>query len=163
MAEYGFNLLWSDEDQGFIVTCPDFPGLSAFGETPEEALAEARVALDLFVESLQASGMQLPEPTQTADYSGQVRLRMPRSLHHSLVQKADLEGVSLNTWLITLLAERNATTKLVDKVCEKIESVEKAIQVHRAEPRKITISQMATYSQESIAGEEYGKIKPSIN
>lgn len=163
MAEYGFNLLWSDEDQGFIVTCPDFPGLSAFGDTPEEALAEARVALDLFVESLQASGVQLPKPTQNVDYSGQVRLRMPRSLHHSLVQKADLEGVSLNTWLITLLAERNATAKLVDKVCKKIEGVERAIQVHRAETRKITINQMTTYSQESMAGEEYGKIKPSIN
>lgn len=163
MSKYGFNLLWSDEDQGFIVTCPDFPGLSAFGETPEEALAEARVALDLFVESLQASGTPLPKHTQTTDYSGQVRLRMPRSLHHSLVQKAELEGVSLNTWLITLLAERNATSKLVDKVCEKIEIVERAIHVHRAETRKITISQMATYSQEPMVGEEYGKIKSLIN
>ncbi len=163
MAEYGFNLLWSDEDQGFIVTCPDFPGLSAFGETPEEALTEARLALDLFIESLHASGELLPKPTKTEDFSGQVRLRMPKSLHHSLVQKADHEGVSLNTWLVTLLSERNATSKLVDKVCSKIESVEKAIHVHRAETRQIKFNQRAFYSPGAIKGEEYGKVKPLIN
>lgn len=63
MAEYGFKLLWSEEDQGFIATCPDFPGLSAFGETREEVLAEATSALDLFIESLTASGEPLPKPT----------------------------------------------------------------------------------------------------
>lgn len=163
MAEYGFNLLWSDEDQGFIVTCPDFPGLSAFGETSEEALAEAKIALDLFIESLQAAGEALPKPTKTVDYSGQVRLRMPKSLHSSLVQKADVEGVSLNTWLVTLLSERNATSKLVDKVCCKIESVEKAIHVHREETRYITFNQKTIYSPVSIKGEEYGKVKPLLN
>jgi antitoxin HicB len=163
MAEYGFNLLWSDEDQGFIVTCPDFPGLSAFGESPEEALAEARIALDLFIESLQASGNELPKPTKTVDYSGQIRLRMPKSLHYSLVQKAEKECVSLNTWLITLLSERNATSKLVDAVCSKIESVEKAIHVHRAETRQIKFNQSSFYSPDFIKGDEYGTVKPLIN
>ncbi|BCA78993.1 type II toxin-antitoxin system HicB family antitoxin [Desulfuromonas sp. KJ2020] len=108
MAKYGFRFLWSDEDSGFIVTCPDFPGFSAFGETTENALEEANIALDLLVESLRTAGTALPEPTKAADYSGQVRLRMPKSLHRSLVQRAEMEGVSLNTWLITLLSERNA-------------------------------------------------------
>lgn len=58
MAEYGFNIRWSDEDEGFIATCPDFPGLSAFGETPEEALDEADIALDLFIETLQQEAFE---------------------------------------------------------------------------------------------------------
>lgn len=163
MAKYGFNLLWSDEDQGYIVTCPDFPGLSAFGETPEEALEEAKIALDLFIETLQASGAQLPKPTQTFDYSGQVRLRMPKSLHHSLVQKAEMEGVSLNTWLITLLSERNATKKLVDAVCKKVERVENVLHTYQKDVRFITFSRTTTYSQATIKGEDYGKAKPLIN
>lgn len=163
MYKYGFNLLWSEEDQGFIVTCPDFPGLSAFGDTPAEALAEANVALMLFIESLQASGDPLPKPTENVDYSGQIRFRMPKSLHASLSQQAEKEGVSLNTWIITLLSERNATSKLVDQVCSRIENVEKAIHVHRAETRQITISQKSMYIPENIIGEDYGKVKPYIN
>ena len=163
MAEYGFNLLWSDEDQGFIATCPDFPGLSAFGETPEEALVEAKIALDLFTESLQASGHVHPKPTQTADYSGQVRLRMPKSLHFSLVQKASQEGVSLNTWLVTLLSERNATFKIAEDVCNKIENVERAIHISKPDKHRVRIDQNVTYFSESIEGDDYGTIEPVIN
>ncbi|WP_213194626.1 type II toxin-antitoxin system HicB family antitoxin [Desulfuromonas sp. AOP6] len=93
MTKYGFILLWSDEDSGFIVTCPDFPGLSAFGETAEKALKEANIALNLLIESLRTTGTALPEPTKAADYSGQIRLRMPRSLHRSSAQRAEIEGV----------------------------------------------------------------------
>ena len=163
MSKYGFNLLWSEEDQGFIVTCPDFPGLSAFGETPEEALSEARIALELFIESLQASGDSLPKVTECFDYSGQIRLRMPKTLHSSLAHKADTEGVSLNTWIVTLLAERNATSKLVDKVCSRIDNVEKAIHVHRAETKQIRIQQEISYTPEYKKGGEYGKITPYFN
>ena len=45
MPKYGFDIFWSDEDKGYIATCPDFPSLSAFGETEEEALQEAKTAM----------------------------------------------------------------------------------------------------------------------
>lgn len=163
MSKYGFNLLWSEEDQGFIVTCPDFPGLSAFGETPEEALSEAKIALDLFIASLQATGDSLPKPTESFDFSGQTRLRMPKTLHSSLAHQADKEGVSLNTWLITLLSERNATSKLVDKVCARIDNVEKAIHVHRAETKQIRIQQEMSYTPQLNIGGEYGKVTSYLN
>jgi predicted RNase H-like HicB family nuclease len=158
VPNYGFNLLWSKEDNGYIVTCPDFPGLSAFGESPEEALSEARIALELFIESLQASGDELPKPTECAEYSGQVRLRMPKTLHASLVHKAEREGVSLNTWLITLLSERNATSTLVDRVCEKIDKVESAINNHSAETKHLTFSQNAIYTPDISQGRDHAKI-----
>ena len=63
MQKYGFDILWSDEDQGYIATCPDFPGLSAFGDTEEEALHEAKTALKLFVEAITDQGRQTPEAT----------------------------------------------------------------------------------------------------
>lgn len=51
--ETAFNIVWSAEDDGFIATCPEFPGLSAFGETLEEVAREAKIVLDLFYQSLE--------------------------------------------------------------------------------------------------------------
>jgi predicted RNase H-like HicB family nuclease len=63
MPKYGFDIFWSEEDQGYIATCPDFPGLSAFGETEEDALHEAKIALKLFVEAMSDQGRTIPEAT----------------------------------------------------------------------------------------------------
>ena len=67
LDRYSFNLEWSDEDQEYIATCRSFPGLSAFGETEEEALIEARVALAGFVETYEANNLTRPGPTVDED------------------------------------------------------------------------------------------------
>ena len=63
MHKYGFKVFWSEEDEGYITLCPDFPGLSAFGNTPEEALSEGQIVLQLFIETCEGHGDILPEPT----------------------------------------------------------------------------------------------------
>ena len=60
VPRYGFQIKWSDEDAAYLATCPAFEMLSAFGETPDEALHEAQTALSLFVEEYQAEGIPLP-------------------------------------------------------------------------------------------------------
>ena len=61
-TKYALHIFWSQEDEGFIVISDEFPGLSAFGETREEALEEAQIALDAMVETYLSSGLALPEP-----------------------------------------------------------------------------------------------------
>jgi predicted RNase H-like HicB family nuclease len=99
MNKYRFNIAWSEEDEGYIVTCPEFPGLSAFGETPEQALAEGQIALKLFIETYQEKEIPLPEPATTQSFSGQLRLRLPKSLHAQSVRMAAADGVSLNQFI----------------------------------------------------------------
>ena len=62
MPKYPFNIVWSEEDGEYMATCPSFPGLSAFGETEEEALHEAKIALELFIKSYKERGISLPKP-----------------------------------------------------------------------------------------------------
>jgi predicted RNase H-like HicB family nuclease len=69
MMKYSFTLHWSDEDEGYIARCPEFPGLSAFGESPDEAIAEAQVALELMIETYQESDQSLPEPHKLGSVS----------------------------------------------------------------------------------------------
>jgi predicted RNase H-like HicB family nuclease len=106
--KYKFSLSWSDEDEGYIATCPEFTGLSAFGETAEEALAEAQVALKLFIESYETKGLTLPAPEKVRSHSGQIRLRLPKSLHAQAAGLAAADGVSLNDYL-TLAVQHKVT------------------------------------------------------
>jgi hypothetical protein len=39
------------------------------------------------------------------EFSGNIRLRLPESLHRALTELADREGVSLNTLMVTLMSE----------------------------------------------------------
>jgi predicted RNase H-like HicB family nuclease len=99
--KYSFNIGWSDEDQEYVATCPGFPGLSALGETEDEALAEAKTALGLFIQACQEKGIQLPEPQVVDGYSGQFRVRLPKSLHREAAQLAADDGMSLNQLVIS--------------------------------------------------------------
>lgn len=60
--KYAIQIFWSQEDESFAAICREFPGLSAFGETREEALREAQIALDLMIETYSEKGISLPEP-----------------------------------------------------------------------------------------------------
>jgi len=60
--KYAIQIFWSEEDEAFVAVCQEFPGLSAFGETREEALHEAQIALDLMIETYREKGISLPEP-----------------------------------------------------------------------------------------------------
>ena len=66
MAEtggYGVNIFWSEEDDCYVATFPDFPNLSAFGDTWEEAAADARIVLGMALEYLSERGIAPPRPT----------------------------------------------------------------------------------------------------
>lgn len=132
MDKHAISIRWSDEDSSFVATIPGVQGLSALGATREEALSELHIAADAFFEALEAAGKPLPSPEKVISYSGQLRLRMPRSLHAELSQEAEDENISLNTYIITLLSERHIGKKLL----KRIAAIENLIET--GEPKKIS-------------------------
>lgn len=120
MNKYAFNIIWSEEDGEFVATCPAFPGLSALGETEEEALAEAKIALGLFIKTCEAQGIPLPESDQAQDYSGQFRVRLPKSLHRQAAQLAALDGVSLNQFVANAIAVAVGGGQVNQKMIQEI-------------------------------------------
>jgi predicted RNase H-like HicB family nuclease len=105
MDNYSVSLAWSDEDGGYIALIPELNNVSAFGETAEEALAEVEVAAEAYLETCQAKGIPVPQPLKRPLYSGQLRLRMPATLHGSLATMAQNENVSLNQLIVSLVSE----------------------------------------------------------
>lgn len=49
------------ESGGFTVTVPSLPGCISEGDTEEEALANIRDAINLYIEDLIADGEEVPE------------------------------------------------------------------------------------------------------
>jgi antitoxin HicB len=83
---------------------PDLPGCVADGETIEEALKDANQALESWLSTAKEFGDPIPVASSSENFSGQTRLRLPKSLHAELNIRAKEEGVSLNTLAVTLLA-----------------------------------------------------------
>jgi antitoxin HicB len=104
MANYSYSVAWSPRDAAYIALSPEFPGLSAVGGDPAGAIKELEVAIELALETYAEAGERPPAPSLIGEYSGQFRLRLPKSLHQGLVLRAEAEGVSLNALAMSMLA-----------------------------------------------------------
>lgn len=62
MSDYHINIFYSDEDGGYIADIPDLASCSAFGRTPEEALAEVERAKAAWLEAANVAGKPIPAP-----------------------------------------------------------------------------------------------------
>lgn len=105
---YSMRVYADQDDGGFIAVSPEFPGVSAFSESRAGALDELSIALAGAIDTYVESGWSLPTPLapELPELpSGAFRLRLPRSLHAALAQRAGIEGVSQNTLAVALLAE----------------------------------------------------------
>ena len=95
--------LSDEEGGGWLVTYPDLPGCMSDGETPEEAMANGKDALDAWLKAAAEAGRDIPNPGDLP--SGKFIARVPRSLHARLSARAKQEGVSMNALVSSFLAE----------------------------------------------------------
>lgn len=62
MYKYEIIIYWSDEDEAFIAEVPELPGCMADGKTYEEALTNAQVAIEEWIETAKEIGREIPVP-----------------------------------------------------------------------------------------------------
>ena len=60
-----------------------------------------------YIEAME-DGIEIHEPDSLEDYSGQFKLRIPRSLHRSLAEHSKKEGISMNQYCVYLLSRNDA-------------------------------------------------------
>ena len=90
---YRMEIVEDKDEGGYVVSYPDLTGCITCGETIEAALEE---------------GIEIHEPDNLEDYSGQFKLRIPRSLHRSLAEHSKREGISMNQYCVYLLSKNDA-------------------------------------------------------
>jgi len=101
----------SEEDGGgYMITFPDLPGCMSDGETQKEAIKNGRDAFSVWISSRVDAGRNVPPPewqpeATPEDASGKFIQRVPKTIHARLVRRAKAEGVSLNSLVLSFIAE----------------------------------------------------------
>jgi predicted HicB family RNase H-like nuclease len=101
----GFTVnLYLDEDGDWIAHFLELPNISAFADTPEQALKELAIAWEGVKESYCKHGEAVPVAPARREYSGQFNVRIDKRLHRALAIEAARAGVSLNALIEQKLA-----------------------------------------------------------
>ena len=59
---YAIVVFWSKDDAAWVADVPDLKSCSAFGNSPEEAVAEVRIAMEAWLAAARDSGLAIPKP-----------------------------------------------------------------------------------------------------
>ena len=102
---YRIEIVREQEEGGYVLHCPELPGCITCGETVQEGLEMLEDATKCWFTACLEDGVPIPEPARLEDYSGQFKLRLPKSLHKQLAQRSSEEGVSMNQYCVYLLSK----------------------------------------------------------
>ena len=103
--KYRIEIIEDEDEGGFIISYPDLIGCISSGETLEEAVKNGEEARKEWIYATLENGADVPEPFDADNYSGQFRLRVPKSLHKRLAERSKQEGISMNQYCIYILSQ----------------------------------------------------------
>lgn len=104
---YKMEIVADVDEGGFIASFPDLPGCLTCGDTIEKAVENANDAKKAWIEAAIEDNIEIREPSEQASYSGQFKLRLPKTLHRTLAEQARAEGISMNQYCIYLLSKNS--------------------------------------------------------
>ena len=106
---YRMEIIPDTVEGGFAVRFPELPGCLTCGDTLEEAVQNAADCKKEWLIAAMEEGISIPEPVSENEYSGQFKLRIPKSLHKSLAEHSKAEGISMNQYCLYLLTKNDAS------------------------------------------------------
>ena len=100
------RVLIPEPDGAFRAEILEFSGCIALGDTVEAALAMLEDVAWGWLEAALDKGRAIPEPMENIEFSGKLVLRLPKSLHKKASRAAERDGISLNQFIVSSLAQQ---------------------------------------------------------
>jgi antitoxin HicB len=97
-----------DPEGGYTAEIEELSGCMTQAETTGEIFELIEDARKLWIEAAYSDGHEIPLPNEEQQYTGKFIVRIPGSLHRTLVRQAKSDGVSLNQYVTALLAAGSA-------------------------------------------------------
>lgn len=114
--DYYKKLPWTrifiqNTDGSFYAKIKELKGCMTEGNTIQEAASMLDDALIAWIETALNKNIKIPEPQEEnlEKYSGKLLVRMPKSLHKALIEKSEIENVSLNS-VVNMLLMKNISS-----------------------------------------------------
>ncbi|EPC4027963.1 toxin-antitoxin system HicB family antitoxin [Aeromonas salmonicida] len=127
----------------YVAKIQELPDVIEYADTPEYARELALDTIATMYEICQEKGIHFPSPNdvQIPEASGRFTLRLPKSVHAAAIQRAQLEGISLNQYMSNSISSalikadyldiaKNALAEIFDKYNEENAKVSKALDIH---------------------------------
>ena len=108
---YRLEIVPDSTEGSYVASYPELRGCFTVGDTPASAAANAEDAKREWLMAALEEGAEIPEALPAAEYSGQFKLRIPKSLHRSLAQHSREEGISMNQYCLYLLTKNDAESR----------------------------------------------------
>ncbi len=99
-----------EDDGSWFARILEFPGCMTVGDSREEALEMLDDAMIAWVEAKLEDQDTIPAPMIAEEFSGRFVVRVSKALHRDLVRAAERNGVSLNQYVVTMLAQSSPLT-----------------------------------------------------
>ena len=96
--------IFEDHTHEWVASFYEIPGIIGVGNTPEEALQEALIAKDTFIEVCSQNSEPIPQPLSEVKYSGRTTVRMSKRLHQLANETAIEEQISLNQLIVDAIS-----------------------------------------------------------
>ena len=101
--DFTIELVREDQNE-WLAHFGELSNVSAYGDTPEEALQELSIAWEAMKASYLEHGEPIPVAPSQKNYSGQFNVRIDKRIHRALAIEAARAGVSLNALVAQKLA-----------------------------------------------------------
>ncbi len=107
--EYQVQIYFDPRDDIYVAQVPELENCHTHGATPEDAIRNAREAIELWLETARRHRIPIPEPLARKrlkkKFSGRFVLRAPSEVHAHLAQAALRRGKSMNDLAVDLIKE----------------------------------------------------------
>src|SRR5262245_53128263 len=120
---YGRTVM-PEPDGTFRAEIIEFPGCIATGDTAVEALERLGNVAASWLEVMLSKNQTIPEPIENIEgFSGKLVLRLPKSLHKKAAHMAARDGISLNQFILSSLAEQVGAKSVVANIRHRFVTV----------------------------------------
>jgi predicted HicB family RNase H-like nuclease len=102
----GYSIYLAEDEEGdFLAHFIEMPNVSAFAESPEQALVELKHVWEAMKESYCKHDENIPIAPARKEYSGQFNVRIDKRVHKKLAVEATIAGLTLNALVSQKLAQ----------------------------------------------------------
>ncbi len=113
---YKMEIIPDTAEGGYAISFPELAGYVTCGDTIEAALKNAEDAKKEWILAALEDNYPIPEPSAENKFSGQFKLRIPKSLHRQLSEHAKKEGISMNQYCLYLLTLNDTAEFMTKKI-----------------------------------------------